>query len=165
MPLHHSWNFRKSRHHKHHPGSHQTQGNPTAETAKQVLYLVTLSLPHYSKSHCHLMPNKASAATLEQSSNYKHNKNSFHGPYPPITYNPGVTRVSPQMVLPTCYPLSSPLDSTQCISLLQFLQLQASSVYKPNALKSFSITSLHVLFGCPLGRCPSTSISRLLFTQ
>ena len=89
----------------------------------------------------------------------KKNKHSFHGPHlQPISYNPGVTPGEPSKdgYIATYSPLSSPSDSTQCISLLHFLRSQkASSFCKPGVPKSFSITSLHVLFD--MGIRPSTS--------
>jgi len=51
------------------------------------------------------------------------------------------------------------------ISFFHLLQSIVSSLFKLRAWQSFSTTSLHVLFGLPLGLEPSTSYSIHFFTH
>jgi len=51
------------------------------------------------------------------------------------------------------------------ICFLHLLWSMASSLFNPRALQSFSIISLQVFFGLPLGLAPSTSYSIHFFTQ
>ena len=75
----------------------------------------------------------------------------------------GTTRVSryQKKHSPTHHPDHHPIF----ISFFHVLRSIASSLFKLRALQSFSTTSLHVLFGLPLGLEPSTSYSIHFFTQ
>ena len=53
----------------------------------------------------------------------------------------------------------------QCISFFHLLRSIASSLFKLCAWQSYCTTSLHILFGLPLGLEPSTSYSIHFFTQ
>jgi len=69
----------------------------------------------------------------------------------------GTTRVSryQKKHSPTHHPDHHPVF----ISFFHLLRSTASSLFKLRALQSFCTTSLHVLFGLPLGLEPSTSYS------
>jgi len=80
--------------------------------------------------------------------------------YSPLS---GTTRVSryQKKHSPTHHPDHHPIF----ISFFHLLRCIASSVFKLHALQSFCTTSLHILFGLPLGLEPSTSYSIHFFTQ
>ena len=87
-------------------------------------------------------------------------------PYTELFYSPlsGNTRVSwyQKKHSPThTYPDNQP----SFISFLHLLWSTASSLFNLRAWQSFGTTSLHVLFGLPLGLAPSTSYSIHFFTQ
>jgi len=62
---------------------------------------------------------------------------------------------------PTHHPDHHPIF----ISFFHLPRFIASSLFKLHAWQSFCTTSVHVLFGLPLGLEPSTSYSILFFTQ
>jgi len=82
---------------------------------------------------------------------------SFYGPLS------GTTRVSQYQKKhsPTHHPDHHPIF----ISFFHLPRSIASSLFKIRALQSFCTTSVHVLFGLPLGLEPSTSYSIHFFTQ
>jgi len=82
---------------------------------------------------------------------------SFYGPLS------GTTRVSQyrKKHSPTHHPDHHPIF----ISFFHLPRSIASSLFKLHAWQSFCTTSLHVLFGLPLGLEPSTSYSIHFFTQ
>jgi len=92
---------------------------------------------------------------LGQNTQNKQQQQSFYGPLS------GTTRLSwdQEKHSPTHYPDHHPIF----ISFFHVLQYTASSLFKLRAWQSFCTTSLHVLFGLPLGLEPSTSIH--FFTQ
>jgi len=75
----------------------------------------------------------------------------------------GTTRLSryQKKHSPTYHPDYQPIF----ISFFHLLRSIASSLFKLHAWQSFCTTSLHVLFGLPLGLEPSTSYSIHFFTQ
>jgi len=81
-----------------------------------------------------------------------------------LSYGPlsGTTRVSryQKKRSPTHHP-----DHPILISLFHLPQSIASSLFELLAWQSFCTTSVHVLFGLPLGLEPSTSYSIHFFTQ
>jgi len=82
---------------------------------------------------------------------------SFYGPLS------GTTRVSrcQKEHSPTHHPDHRPVF----ISFFHLLRCIASSLFKLHAWQSFCTTSLHILFGLPLGLEPSTSYSIHFFAQ
>ena len=92
-------------------------------------------------------------ATIDQ----QQQQRPFYGPLS------GTTRVSryQKKHTPTHHPDHHPIF----ISFLHLPQSIASSLFKLRASQSFCTTSLHVLFGLPLGLEPSTSYSIHFFTQ
>ena len=102
----------------------------------------------------------------KQSRDIHHNNNNNNRPfYGPLSGTTWVsrTRVSryQKKHSPTCHPDHHPVF----ISFFHISRYIASSLFKLRAWQSFCTTSVHVLFGLPLGLEPSTSYSIHFFTQ
>ena len=97
------------------------------------------------------------SSTVNSASNKVNNNNHF------TVLCPGLPRVSryQKKHSPTHHPDHHPIF----ISFSHLLRSVASSLFKLHAWQSFCTTSLHVLFGLPLGLEPSSSYSIHFFTQ
>ena len=95
--------------------------------------------------------------TLHHCHCFQQQQQPFYGPLS------GTTRVSwyQKKHSPTHHPDHHPVF----ISFFHLPQSIASSLFKLRAWQSFCTTSVHVLFGLPLGLEPSTSYSIHFFTQ
>ena len=88
---------------------------------------------------------------------HKKQQQPFYGPLS------GTTRMSRNQKKPS--PIHHPDHHAIFISFFHLPRSTASSLFKLRAWQSFCTTSLHVLFGLPLGLEPSTSYSIHFFTQ
>jgi len=94
----------------------------------------------------------------KQADENNHNtQQPFYGPLSGTTWVSRYQKKHPPTHLPNHHPIF--------ISFFHLPRSIASSLFKLHAWQSFCTTSLHVLFGLPLGLKPSTSYSIHFFTQ